>query len=281
MKGHDTRSPGRNPRKTAPKAPPRLPETRILPLSAQENLTRRGDKHHEILIHGRRLRYRVRRNARSRRFRVNVTRGEGVVVTIPTRYSARAVAPQLAEWSDWLAEKVEAVGCWNGPVVKHYATGSRLLVLGRPRFLDITALPEGRKRAQVQLEEEVLRLRLAPVDVFDPRPVLDRWLRRLARQELKARVEYWAEKTGLQPTDLSFRDTRRQWGSCNRQGNISLCYRLVMAPLWVADEVVVHELCHLRYMSHGPRFKALLARHCPDHEAARRWLRDHHEDLLL
>jgi predicted metal-dependent hydrolase len=242
---------------------------------------RKSVKQQEILIHGRRLRYRVRRNARSRRFRVNVNRTEGVVVVIPTRFALAGVQPQLLEWSDWLAEKVEAIGCWDGPVTKHYASGSRLLVLGRPRFLEIGPLPEGRVRPRITLEDDILRLDLKPEDIWDPRPVLDRWLRRLAEKELAARVEHWSTITGLHPAKLSFRDTHRQWGSCNRLGHISLCYRLVMAPQWVADEVVIHELCHLRYMSHGPRFKALLARHCPDHEAARQWLRGHHEDLLL
>ena len=250
-------------------------------MSFRDKNRHQGDRPHEILIHGRRLRYRVRRHGRTRRFRVNVTRDQGVVVVIPTRFSLRAVAPQLEEWGDWLAEKVEAVGCWDGPVVKHYATGSRLLVLGRPRFLEIDPLPVERRRPVVSLEDERLRLVLPPADIFDPRPVLDRWLRRLAREKLGERVAYWSGQTGLHPTSLTFRDTRRQWGSCNSQGRISLCYRLVMAPPWAADEVIIHELCHLRYMSHGPRFKALLARHCPDHEAARRWLRDHHEDLLL
>ncbi|MGQ0586131.1 MAG: M48 metallopeptidase family protein, partial [Gammaproteobacteria bacterium] len=37
--------------------------------------------------------------------------------------------------------------------------------------------------------------------------------------------------------------------------------------------VVVHELCHLRWHGHGPRFWDLVRRQMPDFERHRAWLR--------
>ena len=42
-------------------------------------------------------------------------------------------------------------------------------------------------------------------------------------------------------------------------------------PAWVVDYVLVHELAHLRYCSHGPRFWSLVARY-PLAEPARGYL---------
>jgi predicted metal-dependent hydrolase len=41
----------------------------------------------------------------------------------------------------------------------------------------------------------------------------------------------------------------------------------------VRDYVLLHELMHLREMNHSARFWRLVARACPDHQEARRWLR--------
>jgi predicted metal-dependent hydrolase len=53
-----------------------------------------------------------------------------------------------------------------------------------------------------------------------------------------------------------------------------------MAPTWVADYVVVHELCHLRQMDHSARFWRLLDDACPGRRQAQQWLRVHGPELL-
>jgi predicted metal-dependent hydrolase len=52
-----------------------------------------------------------------------------------------------------------------------------------------------------------------------------------------------------------------------------------MAPPEVFRYVVVHELCHMRWQSHGPRFWGLVARQMPGHEIQRAWLRRHGDEL--
>jgi predicted metal-dependent hydrolase len=42
---------------------------------------------------------------------------------------------------------------------------------------------------------------------------------------------------------------------------------------------MIHELMHLMHMNHSRSFWRLVARACPDYEAARRWLREHQELL--
>ena len=43
-------------------------------------------------------------------------------------------------------------------------------------------------------------------------------------------------------------------------------------PPAVIDYVVMHELCHLEYMHHGPAFHALMDRRMPDWPARKRRL---------
>ena len=84
---------------------------------------------------------------------------------------------------------------------------------------------------------------------------------------------------GVKPARITIRDTTSRWGSCSRTGNLSFCWRLVLAPPEALDAVAAHELCHLRVFGHGPRFVALLGSRVPDHAAWRRWLRRHSAEL--
>ena len=55
----------------------------------------------------------------------------------------------------------------------------------------------------------------------------------------------------------------------------------MMAPSAVVDSVVVHELCHLLHMHHGPEFWAQVKRVLPSYQDARQWLQDEGHGLGL
>jgi predicted metal-dependent hydrolase len=84
---------------------------------------------------------------------------------------------------------------------------------------------------------------------------------------------------GVTPTRVSVRDQRSRWGSAARDGSLSFSWRLVLAPTFVLDAVVVHELAHLRHADHGASFWALARRHAPRTDEARRWLRAERDAL--
>jgi predicted metal-dependent hydrolase len=63
-----------------------------------------------------------------------------------------------------------------------------------------------------------------------------------------------------------------RWGSCTpADGTIRLSDRLKSFPTWVVDYVLIHELAHLLYADHGPKFQALVRRY-PKAERARGFL---------
>ena len=97
--------------------------------------------------------------------------------------------------------------------------------------------------------------------------------RERAREELPKRLLEIAAEHGLTVTGVSVRNQRTRWGSCGRDGKISLNWRLVLMPASVRDYVLVHELMHLRRLDHSPAFWRLVAAACPDYREARQWLR--------
>ena len=100
-----------------------------------------------------------------------------------------------------------------------------------------------------------------------------RELRTRARQELPPRLLALAHRHDLVVTKVSIRNQRTRWGSCGRDGHISLNWRLLLMPPDVCDYVLVHELMHLRRMDHSPAYWRLVAAACPGYREARAWLR--------
>ena len=82
-----------------------------------------------------------------------------------------------------------------------------------------------------------------------------------------------AAEQGLTVTGVSIRNQRTRWGSCGRDGKISLNWRLVLMPPSVRDYVLIHELMHLKRLDHSPAYWRLVAAACPGYREARQWLR--------
>ena len=72
---------------------------------------------------------------------------------------------------------------------------------------------------------------------------------------------------------VTIRNQRSRWGSCARNGNITLNFRLVQMPAHVRDYVLLHELMHIRQQNHSRRFWRLVEAVCPGFRDAERWLR--------
>lgn len=100
-------------------------------------------------------------------------------------------------------------------------------------------------------------------------------LREQARRVARELIATESARMGVKTTGLRIADQKTLWGSCGRNGLISLSWRLVLAPPEVFRYVVIHELAHLVHHHHGPRFWALVGRHMPEFERNRAWLREH------
>jgi Protein of unknown function DUF45 len=68
---------------------------------------------------------------------------------------------------------------------------------------------------------------------------------------------------GLRPASIRWSDRQlKRWGSCTLfTREIRISGRLRVAPVWVLDAVIVHELAHLIEPNHSPRFKELERRY--------------------
>jgi predicted metal-dependent hydrolase len=204
-----------------------------------------------------------RRNARARRISLRIDPSEGmVVVTLPLRAGRRAGMSLLMTHADWVTDRIAKL-----PRMIRFGDGEAIPLDGKP--CRIRHLPQARGGAWFANGE----LHVTGAPEFLPRRVTD-FLRAEARRRFTALVAVKTEAASLHARRVTVKDTSSRWGSCAPDGTIALCWRLIMAPEFVQDYVVAHEVAHLRHMNHGPRFWDLVARLTPHTTAAMAWLRN-------
>lgn len=82
------------------------------------------------------------------------------------------------------------------------------------------------------------------------------------------------KKTGLQPSKIRIRNIKYAWGSCSNNKNITINLKLIDKSDEEIAYVVLHELCHLKYMNHSEKFWALVGKYMPNYKEIRKKLKN-------
>lgn len=98
----------------------------------------------------------------------------------------------------------------------------------------------------------------------EPTPEEAEALKTAAWAVLPERVAYWSTVMGVRPAGIKITTAKKRYGSCSSKHSLCFSCYLMRSPMEAVDLVVVHELCHIQEMNHGPRFYALLERYLPD-----------------
>jgi predicted metal-dependent hydrolase len=96
------------------------------------------------------------------------------------------------------------------------------------------------------------------------RKLLRSWILREARTHLHPWLFRVAELVGEVPERVQMRLQRTRWGSCSAQRTVSLNAALLLLPPELVRYLMVHELCHLRWLDHSRRYWRLVERFEPD-----------------
>ncbi len=221
-----------------------------------------------LKIDGRAVEVNVRLNPRARRLIVKVhpTTGEVSVVAPSQRALDRALDFARGH-SDWIARQIAHVPL---PVVLN--VGARLPFRGHEHV--VREGESGHGTVWLEADGDTRIIRVAGHREHHPRRLLD-FLKREARKELEARTLEFTARLGVRHKHITVRDTASRWGSCSAARSLSFSWRLILAPPFVLDYVVAHEVAHIREMNHGAGFWRLVRDLVGDPRKPQSWLRDH------
>lgn len=75
--------------------------------------------------------------------------------------------------------------------------------------------------------------------------------------DFKKEVFRCAEEIAVKPKEVHLRNMNTKWASCSNKGRLSFSSSLLKEPQDFRTKVIVHELLHIKYPTHGKMFKTL------------------------
>ena len=233
----------------------------------------------EIVLAGRLVAFEVKRGKRRT---IGFTVGsEGLAVSAPKWVPLSEIDQAVQGKSDWIVQKLIDTRERRRQLESLrivWKDGAVFPFLGEPVQLVLDA-----RQPHSTLDSEVagagaariLRLKL-PADAgpLQIERMVQAWLKQQALPVLTARLDFYAPQLGVQWRKLGLSSATTRWGSASSSGDIRLNWRLMHLKPSLIDYVVVHELSHLRFMDHSPRFWATVQSVMPGHAALRRELRN-------
>lgn len=221
-----------------------------------------------LLVNGRAIPLALVPNRRARRYVLRLRRDGSARVTIPRGGSLMEAMRFVERNTNWIERQIQRIAAQPKSPAE-WRVGTEILFRGERVKLV----------AGVNGESRVIHFAGEAIRVVDPagdlRPAIEKFLWKLAAKELPPRVLELAAQHNCGVRRVSVRNQRSRWGSCSRRGTISLNWRLIQAPGFVRDYIILHELSHFREMNHSPRFWREVERVCPDFRVAERWLKEH------
>lgn len=223
--------------------------------------------------------------ARRRTLGITVHRGE-VEVRAPLKAPQYWIDEFIQEKRDWInaqvtQQKVELTQIYR------IVDGARLPLLGETVTVRVMlAVAPAAKRSRVTFDDNTLSFFIA-ASAQNTHPdnaaeieknataLFFRWIGKFAQHYMTAATSALASQIGLADRlcDVKYRRTSSKWGHCTSEGIIQYNPLIALAPMYVVDYIIAHEVCHLKHGNHSKSYWKLVDRVCQDRQKAEHWLK--------
>jgi len=113
------------------------------------------------------------------------------------------------------------------------------------------------------------------------KPALIKLYKKLAREEIFKKVEYYSKMMNLRPGSVKINSAKTRWGSCSGKNSLNFSWKLIFADEDTINYVVVHELAHTKEHNHSPEFWEIVERFFHDYKECRERLKLLQEKLAV
>ncbi|MDY3319568.1 SprT family zinc-dependent metalloprotease [Riemerella anatipestifer] len=201
--------------------------------------------------------------------RLRVSEDGRVRIIAPPSFSDEDISSMLKKKAKWIDSNLK----YFNEMSKIELQRNQLLLLGNrySYFYDTTYA----QKVIIDHEHKTIR---AKRDLLDAN-IQENWYRTIAKKHLTKRTKELSAKLKLPYNKFFIRESKTKWGNCSKDKNISLNWKLIKAPDYVIDYLIVHELLHTVVMSHTHKFWTLLKSYYPDYKESIKWLEKYGNSL--
>jgi len=221
------------------------------------------------------LNYQIVRSPNRKTLTITVERDRTVIVHVPEGTPEQEVHRVVDEKRQWILAKLRHPQKYKErrhPPGKEVVNGESAPYLGRDYRIEVTETDSG----EIEFSRHFL---VPPARQAKRREVLRDWYIGQAKMKILARAEQYAQELGVKVTSATIVDNRYRWGSCTVGDCVNFNWRLIKAPMFVIDYVIVHELAHLIEANHTSDFWSIVRAKTPTMEKAKAWLKEHGQIL--
>ena len=220
---------------------------------------------------------------------IQIKQGQ-IRVLAPKSFSNRALHALLEKRRGWIERKVKEHAERPETPVRSYVEGETFLFRGDLHTLKIIPCQseaQARSSSQRVSHDKGMLYALCPEFQTDERRSffmkwgLWQWYQGQAELYFREKTKLYAGRIGVSVQSIEIKEYKARWGACSCRGEITYNWRLIMAPDFVIDYVIVHELCHILEHNHSKAFWFHVAQHFPAYLEAKQWLKKNGGSLVL
>jgi len=207
------------------------------------------------------IRYQIKRSRR-KTIGLYVFKDQRIEVRVPYFCSYIQADQFVQERHQWISNKLQEFSSVS--YTRYENDEDSCFFLGQKIELDVYCAA----RYSAKLNDGILSLGIKHTqDPAAKQHAISRWYKEQGSTIFAERLETcwtsFADRVSRKP-ELKLRKMKSRWGSCSRDGDITLNSELIRAPYPLLDYVVTHELSHLLEFNHSPRFYQLMDEAMPD-----------------
>ena len=188
---------------------------------------------------------------------------EGNLVIKSPKVSQSYIEKLLLKKSGWINSSREKILEKKGKVL-NFSSPETLYLYGRA--YDLTLQRHTKKRTKLTFDEEEFTLYYSDYNEEVFQKHVNHFYKEEAKQFIPVLVERWSEIMELQPNKISFRKTKRQWGSCSGKNDLSFNTMMMKLPHDVIQYIIVHELAHIKHKHHQKSFWKEIEKYMPEYK---------------
>jgi len=214
---------------------------------------------------------------------ISVDSKGNVLVKAPSRLTDEKILELVKNKSSWIERKLLLVEKVVGKTrERQYVNDEIFYYWGKECSLQLI-VDATKKKLNVNIYDDklVVTIPTSKVGIINEdiiyesiiKVALTKWYKQMAKVKISERVTYYESFFLEKPGSVIVKEQKKRWGSCSQDGTLRFNWRIIMAPEYIVDYIVVHEMCHLRYMNHASEFWNLVELILPDFKIRKDWLK--------